>query len=335
MRILIVDDTKSVRALIDFYLRSDGHQELRHAESATQALELLGVGVPGAAANGWDLVLMDIVMPSGIDGIEACRRIKADPGCGHLPVIMVTSDLAEKTLEAAFAAGAMDFIEKPLRRVELLARVRSALRLKAETDTRAQRERELLVMTRTLEETNRKLNLSNELLLRMSVTDPLTGVANRRSLEDILARETARARRSAAPLSLVMADIDFFKQYNDTYGHLAGDACLGAVAAALGTTLRRSCDLLARYGGEEFAAVIPDTDLDGALRVAQMMREAVRGLGLPHISSQVANVVTASFGVATRTPDNALDARALVAAADRALYAAKSAGRDRVAAHQG
>lgn len=338
MSILIVDDTRSVRSLIEFYLRSDGHRTLVHAESAAQALDMLGVDMPGAdspgpARDGWDLVLMDIVMPSGPNGIEACRRIKADPRHARLPVIMITSDLAETTLEAAFAAGAMDFIEKPLRRVELLARVRSALRLKAESDARTQRERELLVMTRAMEEANRKLNLSNELLLRMSVTDPLTGVANRRSLEDLLGREVARARRSHAPLSLIMADIDFFKQYNDTYGHQAGDDCLRAVAGALGSCLRRSCDLLARYGGEEFAAVIPDTDQEGALRVAEMMRRAVRDLGLPHASSAAAGEVTASFGVATSTVDETWDARTLVAAADQALYAAKTAGRDRVAAH--
>lgn len=334
MNILIVDDTRSVRSLIGFYLESDGLTDALYAEHADQALEMLGIGAPGAQAVAVDLVLMDVVMPQGTDGIEACRRIKAHPETAHVPVIVITSDVGDAVLEAAFEAGAADFIEKPLKKTELLSRVRAALRLKQETDARIARERELLVLTKVLEETNQKLHLSNELLQRLSITDSLTGVANRRYFEDILFKELARARRGGNSVSLIMADIDCFKQYNDRYGHQSGDACLREVATALKAPLKRTCDLLARYGGEEFVAVIPDAELDGAHNIARMMHKAVADLHIPHEDSSAGDEVSVSFGVATHKASSAaahgLDAEALVAAADKALYEAKAAGRNRI-----
>lgn len=333
MSILIVDDTKSVRSLIGFYLESDGLGDLAYAEHADQALQMLGIGAPSAEdaqPMDTDLVLMDVVMPQGTDGIEACRRIRANPDTARVPVIVITSDVGDAMLQAAFEAGAVDFIEKPLKKTELLARVRSALRLKRETDARIAREEELLVLASMLEETNQKLHQSNELLQRLSVTDALTGVSNRRSFEDILVKELARARRAGDVVSLVMADIDHFKQFNDRYGHQRGDTCLCEVAKALGTPLKRTCDLLARYGGEEFVAVIPGTDLGGARRIAEMMHRAVADLHIPHEDSSAGGEVSVSFGVATHTPGNGLDATALVEAADKALYEAKAAGRNRI-----
>jgi len=175
-----------------------------------------------------------------------------------------------------------------------------------------------------LQETNRELE-------RLSGLDALTGVANRRSLDDQLAREWGRMRRDGRPLSLVLCDVDCFKDYNDRYGNPAGDACLRRVAEALVRAAGRSGDVVARYGGEEFAVVLPETGEDGALPVAERARAAVRDLAIPHAGSPVGAVVTISAGIATALDEDAGPA-ALLARADAALYAAKRAGRDRVVA---
>jgi diguanylate cyclase (GGDEF)-like protein len=180
--------------------------------------------------------------------------------------------------------------------------------------------------------THLTLKGQSDLLRQWAYLDGLTQVGNRRSFDERLGAEWSRARRQQSPLSVVMLDVDFFKRYNDHHGHQAGDDCLFRVAAALRDGLRRPTDLLARYGGEEFVALLPDTDVDGALAVATELGRRVRALEIPHAASDVGPVVTVSGGVATWEAASGDDAAALLRAADAQLYAAKSQGRDRVVA---
>jgi diguanylate cyclase (GGDEF)-like protein len=204
-----------------------------------------------------------------------------------------------------------------------LARVRAALNLKQELDRRRARERQLVEVTRELERVNGQLR-------RLAVQDELTGVPNRRYFNWLLGREWGRAARDGRPLGLVLADVDLFKAFNDTYGHLAGDSCLAQVAAALTRQVHRSADAVARYGGEEFAVVLPNTDAAGAATVAEGLRAAVAGIGLEHGGSPHRRV-TVSLGAAAVVPGPGTSSDALVRAADEALYRAKEGGRDRVA----
>ncbi|MBI4799865.1 MAG: diguanylate cyclase [Desulfarculus sp.] len=205
-------------------------------------------------------------------------------------------------------------------------------------EARAHLEQRVAKRTAALEDTNQRLaqvvgelQAAQEEQRRLSFLDGLTGVANRRFLDQQLDLEWRRAARERASLAVVMVDIDQFKAFNDTYGHLAGDDCLRRVAVALAQVLRRPADFLARYGGEEFAAVLPGTGLEGALLLAEQMRGQVEGLAIVHISSTLAPVATVSLGVAARVPANHDDPQAVIAAADTALYQAKQAGRNRVA----
>jgi diguanylate cyclase (GGDEF)-like protein len=180
----------------------------------------------------------------------------------------------------------------------------------------------------------RRLELANRSLERLSTQDGLSGLFNRRAFDRFLAREVQRAAREHAPLSLILLDIDHFKAYNDTYGHLAGDECLKAVARVIEQHAKRPADLAARYGGEEFAVVLPGTDLAGALALAEELRQSVRGLGLAHASSPVASMVTVSLGVASQQPQPGAMASDLLALADQSLYLAKNRGRNQVAGGQ-
>ena len=166
-------------------------------------------------------------------------------------------------------------------------------------------------------------------LQNLATRDGLTGVANRRSLDEKLQSEWARCQRTTSPIAFMLADVDHFKRYNDTYGHQKGDECLRAVAGAINSAVFRPADIAGRYGGEEFAIIMPSTDLDGAGAVAERICEAVRELAIPHTASDVAPNVTLSIGVATMVPQKVKTADALVAAADAALYRAKHAGRNR------
>ncbi|MCX5828269.1 MAG: diguanylate cyclase [Deltaproteobacteria bacterium] len=271
---------------------------------------------------GIDLIIMDIVMPE-IDGIEACRRIKKDDRFEDVPIIMITALADKGILQSAFDAGAMDYIAKPVDKLELIARVRSSLRLKDEMENRRERERELIVMSR-------KLAAANQVLQRLSMLDGLTGIPNRRRFDEVLAYEWKQAMRSKQPLSLVMIDIDHFKAFNDHYGHLTGDDCLKQVALAMSSILKRPTDILARYGGEEFVAILPFTASDGATAIATAMRTCVEDLAVPHDYSSAASRVTISMGIATLVPRRGMTAAMLISAADQALYEAKAGGRNRI-----
>jgi diguanylate cyclase (GGDEF)-like protein len=322
MAILVVDDQLESRQLIERILQKEGHREFIMAESAPEALRHLGIeGAPPSAAR-IDLVVMDLRLP-GMDGIQACRRIMAEERHRDLPVIVITASTEVGNLPAAFAAGAVDYLTKPLNPVELAARVRSALQLKREMDSRKEREQQLLEVTRRLEEANRELQ-------RLSSLDGLTGLTNRRRLDEFIDNEWQRGARDGTSLSVILVDIDFFKAYNDRYGHLAGDECLKRVAGALRSAFRRPGDLVARYGGEEFAAILPGTDAAGAQVVAESMRKGVEDLKIPHEGSTASPRVTISLGFATMIPRPQKNSDELVAAADQALYRSKREGRNRV-----
>lgn len=319
MRILIIDDEEDMRLLLVSILKNAGYTDLLIAGSAEAAFKLLGMNSVPKTAPEVDMVLTDIAMPE-VDGIETCRRIKAVKELKDIPVVIVTAWGEVSILESAFDVGAMDFITKPFHKTELLARVRSALRLKGEMDERKRKETELLELTSKLEEAN--LELQN-----LSSLDGLTGVSNRRHFDEQLDEEWKRAIRSKSAISLIMLDIDFFKAYNDAYGHQAGDECLKRMATEMSNALHRPGDLLARYGGEEFSAVLPETDGDGAEQIAEKMRSSVESLRIEHSTG---SHVTISLGVATIIPSFDALPEHLISMADKALYKAKENGRNRV-----
>jgi diguanylate cyclase (GGDEF)-like protein len=291
-RILAIDDTPANLMTLGAVLAQDF--DLQIATSGVAGLEL-------ARETSPDLILLDIMMPE-MDGYEVCRHLQADPRTRDIPIIFVTALNSPEEETRGLEAGAVDYISKPVNPVVVRARVRTHLTLKHQAD----------------------------LLRSMAFQDGLTGIANRRRFDETLDNEWRFCRRSHISLSLIMIDIDLFKQYNDRYGHLAGDACLQAVAGALNLRMGRSHDLVARYGGEEFVCLLPGTTLDGALILAESLREAVQALGIRHQASTASEVVTISLGVATVVPNGQLSPDLLVAAADGQLYAAKRAGRNRV-----
>ena len=321
-RILIVEDSGLMRGILSKLLADGGYTDVLFAETGASAFRLLRLGGE-RSAEAVDVILMDFMLPD-TDGIAAVRVIKAHAPLYDVPILMVTADKEASTLRTAFEAGAIDYITKPPDAAQLLARVGSALRLKREIDQRVARERELVEVTRQLERANLELE-------RLSLTDGLTGVANRRHFDQTLGEELGRAARIGAPLALLLVDIDFFKRFNDSYGHQEGDRCLQRVARALARCASRSGDLAARYGGEEFAIILPNTDLAGACSVAERLRDEVAALAIPHAASMVAATVTLSVGVATSFPSMDPDALSLIALADRALYSAKAQGRNRLA----
>jgi diguanylate cyclase (GGDEF)-like protein/PAS domain S-box-containing protein len=266
---------------------------------------------------------------------ELMRAGSAAALIGRTDFDFYPSDLAEgfrKTDEAAMASGRSSVIEQHVvRRDGSTAWFAS---LKAPFVDEADRVVGLTTHNRDITDRKRleaEHEIARQQLAVLARHDGLTGLANRRTFEEVLQQELERSERSGAPLSLLMLDVDDFKAYNDTYGHPAGDACLCRMAEALGTMMQRPGDLAARYGGEEFAAILPWTDEAGAVTVAEAVRVAIRDLGMPHSRSR-SGMVTASIGIATSIGPPADTRQALIDRADRALYAAKAGGRDRVAA---
>ncbi len=330
MHVLVVDDSADLRALVRRFLHGGGFAGISEVVSAEEAYDLIGLTNRDSAVPVWvDLILMDIDLP-GASGIQACRRIKSDARFRDVPIVVITASNDMALLRQSFAVGASDYITKPIHRVEFLARVDSACRLKVEMDRRKERERELLEVKMGLQRANQELARANQELERLSRADALTGIANRRLFDEIFEREWDRARRNQSALSLALVDIDEFKLYNDTYGHQRGDACLRAVAQALDSQVRRSSDLVARYGGEEFAAILPGVGEKEALDMAWSLNRLVADQRIEHESSRVSDLVTVSVGIATTIPSSEQTPTNLIAQADEALYRSKATGKNRV-----
>jgi diguanylate cyclase (GGDEF)-like protein len=302
--ILIVDDTPASLKLLHDTLVSEGFR-VRPLNNGELALRSAKIEPP-------ELILLDVRMP-GLDGFEVCRRLKEDATLVSIPVIFISAAADVEDKLAAFHAGGVDYITKPFRREEVLARATTHI--------------ELFRSRQELARLNNALTEANEALRLLSETDGLLGIANRPCFDRVLEREWHRHMRNRIPLSLIMIDVDRFKLYNDTYGHLAGDACLKGVARNMCAALRRPTDLAARYGGEELVVVLPDTPLEGAVSVARDIQANMAAAAIP-MAPAALGYVTVSIGVATQIPDKGSQPSALIAAADRALYSAKDNGRN-------
>lgn len=290
--ILVVDDHSANIKLLYEILGAD--YDICMATNGMDALALCRDRVP-------NLILLDVVMPD-MDGYEVCRRLKGDDQTKDIPIIFVTAQNDPLDEAEGLDQGAVDFISKPFHATVVKARVRTHL----------------------------TITFQAQALRSLAMQDGLTGVANRRQFDATLAGEWRRCARTNSSVSLVMIDIDYFKRFNDHYGHQMGDDCIRAIASSLAANLQRSHDLVARYGGEEFACILPDTPVGGAYRKAVELEAAVRQLRIPHEKSDVAEVVTISVGVSVATPAKGDNSSDLVADADRQLYAAKQAGRGQV-----
>lgn len=295
-KILIVDDNPGNIQILSGILAP--LYETYFATSGPQCLELV-------IRQQIDLILLDVVMP-GMDGFELCQRLKESPLTREIPVIFVTAMMAVEDQARGFELGAVDYIVKPVSPPTTLARVKTHLELKSQRDY----------------------------LRQLSQIDGLTGIPNRRRFDQALETEWLRARRNGLPLTLLMMDIDHFKRFNDTHGHLAGDACLKKVAQALSDAMYRPGDFVARYGGEEFACILPECDAAGAREVSRHCLENVAALDVREAISDDRVSVTLSIGGATLIPRERMAPTALLEQADSLLYQAKQQGRNRfVTAH--
>lgn len=298
--ILVVDDDKFTRLQIRQRLRKEGYrvEEISDGEQCLTAYTRLNP----------DVILLDSMMPV-MDGFTCCAQLRLLPGGERIPVLIITCLEDEASVNWAFEAGATDYIIKPIQWPVLRQRIR---RLIQEVQY------------------SQQLEQANQELQRLASLDSLTQLANRRRFDEYLDQEWKRMARDKMPLSLIMGDVDFFKAYNDTYGHQAGDRCLQQLGRAISIAAKRPGDLVARYGGEEFVVVLPNTEVEGALRVTEEIQTNLRALEIIHPHSQASQYVTLSFGVATVFPSQETSPEILIAAADRALYQAKTEGHDRL-----
>ena len=303
-KILVVDDHEDNVEVLRARLESRGY-EVEGAMNGQEALDTVSRWYP-------DLVLLDVMMPD-MDGLEVVRRLKANPALPFIPVIMQTALDSTERIVAGLEAGADDYVTKPINFAELEARVRSLLRIKKLQQDLGDREKELSEM--------------NDKLLRISLTDGLTGVDNRRALEQRLHEMFEHSLRLHEPISVVMCDIDHFKKVNDTFGHQAGDEVLKQFANILKEEARE-IDRVGRYGGEEFLLLLPGTVLDAAVTFAERLRQKVDA----HTFSYEGGTLnrTVSFGVASWPHPKIKGREAMLKAADDALYVAKETGRNRV-----
>lgn len=290
--ILIIDDEPFYIKVLAECLSSK--YNIMIACNAQQALLRLKVNIP-------DLILLDILMPD-VSGYEICEELKKSHEYKHIPVIFISTLGKVEDEVRGLELGAVDFLSKPFRLPLVKLRIKNHLQLQQQS----------------------------ELLKQLAHEDALTKIPNRRRFDDFLNREWLISARYQSNLSLLMIDIDFFKQYNDQYGHSQGDQCLIQVAETLSSLVMRRTDLLCRYGGEEFAVILPDSTPETALEIAEKLRSGIEDLNIPHAASKLYDHLTISIGVATMTANNESQSEALLEKADNNLYQAKNAGRNQV-----
>ncbi|MFC1750099.1 diguanylate cyclase [Pseudomonadota bacterium] len=289
--ILIVDDDPTSIKVLAKILQPECHVHFTtHGDKAVSMAE----------KQQPDLILLDVIMPD-LDGYAVCRMLKQNKITADIPVMFVTAKGEEQYEAIGFEAGGVDYLSKPVKPFLLRARIRTHIELKRKRD----------------------------LLRTLTTLDALTGIANRRRMDEVMAYEWHRAiRQNRSTLSCIMIDVDYFKHFNDSYGHWAGDECLRKIATKVKDTLTRKTDLVARYGGEEFICILPETDPEGAIKLAEKLRTAVVSLSIPHAGIEIAEYVTISLGVATIIPTNSIQPHVLIETADKQLYRAKQSGRN-------
>jgi two-component system chemotaxis family response regulator WspR len=268
------------------------------------------------------IILQDLIMPE-VNGLMMVKFFRVNQQTAEVPIIILSTKEEPEIKRETFAAGVNDYLVKLPDKIELIARVRYH---SLAYINQKQKEEAFLA----LQESQRQLHEANLALEKLSSLDGLTNIANRRKFDHILRQEWNRAMRNSCPISLIMLDIDFFKLYNDTYGHQGGDEALKEVAAILKDTENRPGDLAARYGGEEFAIVLPETDTSGVSEVAYSILDRVRAKNIRHASSSICDILTVSIGTATMTSSQNTQPDVLIAVADKALYQAKHNGRNQV-----
>lgn len=312
--VFLVDDQPMIAEAVRRAL-ADEDFDFHYCRNPTDAVKMATELMP-------TIILQDLVMPE-IDGLTMVKFYRASPALKQVPIIVLSTKEDPEIKSRAFEYGANDYIVKLPDKMELAARIRYHSQAYI---NQKQRDEAFEALVKSQQELAR----ANAILEKLSSLDGLTGIPNRRRFDEVLKAEWERAKRHATSLSLIMLDIDFFKLYNDTYGHQGGDDCLKQVARILDETAHRETDIVARYGGEEFAVVLPETGSKGAAEVAEAMRANIENANILHESSKVADYVSISVGVATWVPERDSRPEEIVELADKALYRAKEGGRNRV-----
>ncbi|MDR3343487.1 MAG: diguanylate cyclase [Treponema sp.] len=290
--ILIIDDEKANLMVLNRILSPD--YTIFIAKSGRE-------GLSRAITDNPDLILLDIIMP-GMDGFAVLTTLKAQEETKHIPVIIITGLDNPDDEERGFLLGAVDYITKPFKNAIVKARVKTHI--------------QIVNQIRTIE--------------WLGMVDGLTNIPNRRRFDDRIAIEWRRAMREQQPLSFMMMDVDKFKIYNDTYGHPQGDTLLKTIAKIFDATAMRPTDLAARLGGEEFGILLPQTELDAALRLAEKIRSDVEALRIPTADGKTITTTTLSIGLVSQIPTKSITLEEFIAQADRNLYTAKKKGRNQV-----
>jgi len=313
--VLLVDDQPMVAEAVNRALAGERDIDFHYCPDPTKAIKMANKIKP-------TIILQDLIMPE-VNGLMMVKFFRVNKTTSQVPIIVLSTKEDPNTKSEAFAAGVNDYLVKLPDRIELIARIRYHSRAYI---YHKQRDEALLA----LQENQKKLNEANRRLEKLSSLDGLTGIANRRQFENSLQQEWNRAMRNGSTISLIMMDIDYFKLYNDTYGHQGGDAALKAVAEVLKEAEKRPADLAARYGGEEFAVILPETGQNGVSDIAYKILDLVRDKMIPHKTSKISRYLSVSIGTATMVPARNSRPEILVERADQALYQAKREGRDRV-----
>lgn len=314
IRILLVDDQPIIAEGIRRMLASEGDMELSYIEDPSLAIET-AVNIDAT------IILQDLVMPDA-DGMTLLRFYKANHETRDIPVIVLSSKEDAVTKSEAFSYGASDYLVKLPDQIELIARIRAHAK-----NYILQKERDSAFFA--LRQLKKQLEASNRQLQELSTKDGLTGISNRRHFDETLDADLDDAVRNNTPVSLILIDIDYFKDFNDNYGHQLGDDCLKEVAALLSKACLNPQDMAARYGGEEFVALLTGTTEAQALKVAERFSDMLKTTGIEHKFSGVADHITVSMGIATHDTGSSYNAKEIIEEADKALYRAKESGRNR------